>query len=847
MRDKRPRVVAASAATLIAAAFLSPATADAAGQNVLYVDSGNSACTDSGSGTYAAPFCSIQAAADVANPGDVVSISGNNYASGATITRSGTAAAPIVFTSGGTRRAAIGIGSTASSELTISGASNVEIENLTVYSGTTAAVTVDGGSDDTIANDFFASEIGAGLTSVRVTGDASGVTVRDSTAYQGVVVDGGATGTVVSTNNLDAQDTVPLSVQGATNTALTSNTIYACSPGISVTGSSAGTSIENNIVTVLQVSACPAVSTAFGVLVDAGSAGSTKLDYNDVYGSLTGTGTAYSWNGASYATSGALYTQTGQGKHDYNGSDGASVAENSPIINSADSAAIGEQSVDINGNPRTLDPLVTPTGAGPDDDYDRGATQFQDPYTAVNSSMTLSQTKIPLGTSVTVNAVLADTWGDKFTSYEFEFGGSSIVSSTPTATLTPTADGTYTVTPLVATSGSSTYRELNGVISGPNFVDVVPPQPLVPQVSLTASGSLGVEASDNGTTDAWNITAVSYDFGDGTPVQQGSSPAYSVAHTYAKAGTYTVTETVTDADGNTAKTTSTFSTNDPAVGTLSSVVTGGGVPADSTGIAQAAVSGVTSGGQILAATTSGQVEFSTSDINYNWQAWQTLSQPGVTVRWVGLAGMPDNSSQLIELTSAGKLLHTIRNANGTWQSSGWGSPAGSTGFVRAAITAMPNGSAQLVAVTSSGVLMHNIRFANGSWQGWRALSQPGVTIIDASIAGEADGSSQIVEVTSGHVMKHTIRFANGSWQKQGWGTPAGATDIVQASIATIGGGATQIVATEGTGAGEFIARNTNGSWNGWQQADIAPMLSISSIEAGWVPDENVHFIAVSGG
>ena len=849
----RPRVVAVSAATLIAAASISPVTAEAAGQNAIYVNSGNSACTDSGSGTLAAPFCSIQAAADAVNPGDVVVISSGAYASGATITRSGTAAAPIVFT-GATRMATIGEGSTASSELTLSGASNVEIENLEIFSGTSAGVTVNGGSDDTIASDEFTNVVvgpNAGApTAVHVTGGASAVTVRDSTVYGGVVVDGGATGTVVTTNLVDGQAGTPIAVHGVKNTAITSNTVNFCSPGISVTGSSVGTSIENNVVSVSGGARCPTVSALYGVQVDASSAAGTTLDYNDVYAGAGGT--PYTWNGAAYSTAAGLYSAAAQGKHDYNGADGADVSESSPIINSANSTAIGEQSVDMNGDPRVLDPLVTPTGTGPYDYYDRGATQFQDPYTATaNSSYTLSATKVPLGTTITAHAVLADTWGDTFDSYQFYLGGNAqpVVSSTPTASFTPTTIGSYWTAVLATTAGSSTYHQLNGVAD--QSVEVVAPQALVPKEALSASGELGVTASDTGTTDAWNISSATFDFGDGTPTQTVADNVQA-QHTYAKPGTYTITEKVTDTDGNTASTSSTFATTDPAVGTLETVQSVAGLPAESTGISQVSLTGTSNAGaQLLAVTTGGHAELALGSyaISYPtgpWQAWQPLSQPGVTVKWVGIAGMPNGSSQLIEVTSTGTLLHTIRNANGAWQSGGWGSPAGSTGFVRASIAAMPDGSAQLVAVTTAGVLMHNLRTANGSWQGWRALSQPGVKVVDAAVTGEPDGSAQIVEVTSAGVMKHNVRYANGSWQKTGWGTPAGATGISQVSIIAWGG-STEIAAVKSNGSAEFTFRASNGSWSGWGQPDIQPALSLSDISVGFVPDEYSLMFGVTSG
>jgi PKD repeat protein len=660
------------------------------------------------------------------------------------------------------------------------------------------------------------------------------------------VVDDGATGTVVSTNEIQGMAGPPVSVAGASDTAITSNTVNTCSPGISVTGSSAGTSIENNVVNVQVADACPTAGTAYGVQVDSSSAAGTTLDYNDVYAT---TGFPYSWSGTSYGTAAALHSATGQGEHDYNGSNGGYITEDSPIINSANSAAVGEQPVDLKGQPRTLDPLVTPTGAGPYDYYDRGAIQFQDPYdAAATASYEVSATKVPVGAKVTESAILADTWGDTFDSYEFYFGGGSAptVSSTPSMTFTATSPGDYFTGVEGAVTGSSTYESLLGLPD--QDVDVVAPQPLVPKETLAASGTLGVLASDTGTTDAWNIGSVTFDFGDGTATSTVADGAQA-SHTYAKPGTYTITETVTDAGGNTATTSSTFTTAAVPAGTLEVVQGSGEAPAGSTGIAQAAIAGVNSSAdmrQILAVTTGGQAEFTTGDTLADWQAWQVLNQPGVTVRWAGIAGMPNGSSQLIEVTSTGELLHTVRNADGTWQSTGWGSPAGSTGFTHAAITAMPDGSSQLVAVTTGGVLMHDIRYANGSWQGWRALSQPGVKVVDASIAGLPDGSSQIVEVTSADVMKHDIRYANGSWQSTGWGTPAGSTGITQVSIAAASGGTTEIAAVGADGVGEYTSRRSDGSWSGWDEDFMGPMLSTTDVSVAPIPQQGTELIAVAG-
>src|ERR1700761_1554039 len=151
-----PRVVAASTATLIAAASLSPITAQAAGENTIFVNGSSSACTDSGSGSLAAPYCTIQAAADAADPGDVVNVAPGTYAAAA-ITRSGTASAPITFTGNGvwSQYGFTGMSGYATAPISLSGASFVRIENFDIQPGGSSDVTVDGGSGVTFFHDYL--------------------------------------------------------------------------------------------------------------------------------------------------------------------------------------------------------------------------------------------------------------------------------------------------------------------------------------------------------------------------------------------------------------------------------------------------------------------------------------------------------------------------------------------------------------------------------------------------------------------------------------------------------------------------------------------------------------------
>src|SRR5579875_3271161 len=103
--------VAAALALGAAPASASAAMPAGASASTIYVDNGDSACTDTGTGTAAAPFCTIQAAADAAEPGQTVLVDpGANALNPATwqsydedvqITRSGAPGDPITFAVGG--------------------------------------------------------------------------------------------------------------------------------------------------------------------------------------------------------------------------------------------------------------------------------------------------------------------------------------------------------------------------------------------------------------------------------------------------------------------------------------------------------------------------------------------------------------------------------------------------------------------------------------------------------------------------------------------------------------------------------------------------------------------------
>ena len=116
--------------------------------------------------------------------------------------------------------------------------------------------------------------------------------------------------------------------------------------------------------------------------------------------------------------------------------------------------------------------------------------------------------------------------------------GLSTTSTTSTATNpshTYSAGGSYNVTLTVTDNGGVTNAVTKSVtVTAPNNV------PPTANFSFTTSG-LTANFTDSSTDSDGTIASHAWTFGDG-----GTSTATSPSHTYAAAGTYTVTETVTD-------------------------------------------------------------------------------------------------------------------------------------------------------------------------------------------------------------------------------------------------------------------------------------------------------------
>ena len=518
-------------------------------------------CSDSTTDSTATPYCTIQAAVDAATaPGDTVIVSPGSYTA-FTVTASGTATAPITIESSTGSGLQSGpwavVRATTSSAVTLNGASDVAIRGLRiVQTGNHSGVTVADGAGDVLDSTYLSQTGSAKAPDVSIGAGSSSVTVsRDEltgTTTGGVVAAQAGSDDVITTNLMSNLTGPGIVLNGTTSSDVTGNTLDEyCGTGIDVTNGSTSASVENNVVEGMSTnpSACGTTAAAEVLLqVDTASVTGTNADYN--VSQLDGSSypDIYSWAGDYYTTAAAFDTATGQGAHDVSGA---------PIIDSANSDAPGELATDLYGNARVDDPEVANTGAGTFSYYERGATELDDPVsvTAVNLP-----TQAPVGKPGMYETQVSDGWGNSFTC-AFTFGdGTAPVSVTPDASGNCNTVHEYTSTG--SYQGQLAVTSSDGYVSTTKFTVAVveDSSPLTPDVVMTGSGPLGVTVDASKSTDSWNLTVCSFEFGDGSAPYIEPASTCGVTHNYAKPGTYTVTTTVRDSGGIQLSVTDTFTT-----------------------------------------------------------------------------------------------------------------------------------------------------------------------------------------------------------------------------------------------------------------------------------------------
>ncbi|GAA2498463.1 PKD domain-containing protein [Streptomyces longisporus] len=541
---------------------LTPSTARADGSTLYVNNLSTSNCSDSAAdaGSQTQPYCSLQTAVDAAQPGDTVMVVRGNYGQ-LDVKTSGTASAPVtITTSTNTHQLLAQIVTPQSGSgpgLTLDHVHDVAVHGFFIGTNAKAPVVAVAGSNNvTLDGDRFQGPYSTAL--VGIDGQSSTATLsRDEMdpepGEDAVDIASGASGTVITGSEFYYGKKIPVNAAGAPGTVVVGNTFTddgGCNTAISLTGASSGSTIENNAFFLGAPGGCARYGTSTPVVVSSGSTSGTTYDYN-VIASESG-GPLYSWGGQTYSTAADLQAATGQGKHErYVAVAADATGVNiGPLIDSADADAPDELSTDFNRKPRVDDPLVADSGTGPGY-YDRGATEYQDPYQVV-PAVSVSKGPAPLSETITANET--NPWKTQITGYTFNFGDGSapVVSATPSVTHTYTAIGSYPVTVTATTAAGATVAG-----SRKTYVDVAAEAPLVPALSLSQAypySSLTVQADASKTTDDWSIADYSVDYGDGTSAADLGTSGFG-AHTYPKPGTYTATLTVKDDGGNTSTTT----------------------------------------------------------------------------------------------------------------------------------------------------------------------------------------------------------------------------------------------------------------------------------------------------
>ncbi|MER5637598.1 PKD domain-containing protein [Kitasatospora sp. NPDC002227] len=575
-------IVVASTGLVSAMATLpAAAVADAA---TLYVDDSVAGCSDSGPGSQAQPFCTVQAGADAAHAGQTVAVAmgKGQYAEQVTLHNSGAPGKPIVIKGVPTRGDSPYVGvfayygkpETARAfvldhvhDVTVQGFALGDTAAEAVLVKDSSGITLDSNEVDGAGWGNFAPQgqqptVPGGNPVIRLTGASSDITVSRNRIGGGngggIAVDAGVTGAVLTTNAVTANGRAMtgkgagISVTGAPHTVITSNTVASSgAAGIVLTGGSHDATVENNVVAD-SYSRLDKEPTATEFSVSADSTPGTTADYNTLY--PTGMGSAYTWGPDSYQQPADFATATGQGAHDLREApkfllDGAMNSSVVPTAasgstDSANASAPGELTTDLFGKPRVDDPQAA---NGANGFHDRGAAELQ-AYSRLDLGVDFGKGPRPL--TVTVTATAAQNWPDT-TTYTYDFGDNSTPLVTTDAKVQHQylTNGEFHVTVTANGTGANT-----GISASAGPISVVDPADLVADLRIAPAprqegyGPLGYAFDLSHSTSSYYLTDYRIDFGDGT-----SSPySYQTRHTYQQPGDYTVTATVKDQGGRTA-------------------------------------------------------------------------------------------------------------------------------------------------------------------------------------------------------------------------------------------------------------------------------------------------------
>jgi parallel beta-helix repeat protein len=421
----------------IAFAAISSPQAQAAA-TTLYVARGNPACSNTGPGTSAKPFCTINAAAKKVTAGETVQVRAGIYPESVMVRSSGRSGARVTFTAAPGASVTIRGGTDG---FYLSGRSWVTINGFNVIDTTGYGLAVNRSSHITLSNNHvsFSGQPASGFTKygirlnvvtdsrvsnntvdhntnagIGLVSDSThnlvvgNVSFRNAEGYQraaagihlydapgntvaanishdnedsGINIYPGSTGCLVYDNVTYDNGDHGIDDSFAANATIVANTVSNnVTAGINVEGGSTGATLANNI-SVDNGIASP--RTHSDIRVERGSTAGTTIDYDLV--DLSSPDTLLIWDSVGYETLAAFQAASGQEAHGLQAdprwvdptSGDFRLLGGSPAIDSANSAAPGQPVTDVYGDPRVDDPATPNTGAGPIAFADRGAFEYR--------------------------------------------------------------------------------------------------------------------------------------------------------------------------------------------------------------------------------------------------------------------------------------------------------------------------------------------------------------------------------------------------------------------------------------------------------------------------------------
>jgi parallel beta-helix repeat protein len=560
---RRIRLISSAvSAVFVASGFTaSGLTATAAQASTTYVvNNTSSGCSDSGPGTAATPFCTIAAAAKKALAGDTVVVSGGTYTgTGVNPANSGTTTSPITFTadagvtiSGGTKAFAL------------SGRSNIVVNGFTITGTSVYGISVSGGGNVVLSHNTvsFAGQPVSGKTASGIYlsnvagGQVTGNITHDNSAH-GIYLTGTTTGVTVAGNT---------SYHNAYQYQRAGNGIYDVAPGNSIIGNVTYAN-ENSGISLYPGADNTLV--ADNVTYDNGNHGVD--DRNVTGGRVIGN---------------TVYFNCVDGIN-VEGTSGNYIIENNIAENNATGAII---------NPTPINPPGAYTNdcnrrTGNIGVYDSAPATTTADYNLVWQTGTASdyvwagneynsQAALNAATGQEAHGIFADPGFANPAAWNLQLKtGSPAIDSANTSAPGEQPTDIFGHKPY---DDRGAYEFQPGTPSGPTAKLGVSPATGSAPLAVTADAS----ASTPGTAP---ISSYSFDFGDGTTIAAQQDAV--ATHTYTAGGNYTVTVTVTDANGLTAKTTQSVTVGQGPTAQLTVSPTSGAAPLPVTADASASTGG----------------------------------------------------------------------------------------------------------------------------------------------------------------------------------------------------------------------------------------------------------------